>query len=226
MVFKNTFLDMVAKSPFKLLQAHMQESCKAAVNLPSFFEASLAKDWDLAKDIMLAISEVESSSDALKIEVCQNLHNGIFLPVSKGQILSLLMHQDSIANTAEDLSGLVFSRKMDFPELIHDDLKFFLASAVNACVKAEKAISELSQVIESGFSGSVQSITESIIDDVNSLESENDKLQRNIRNKVFLIEDELNPLNAMFLYKVLQRVGNLADSAQRVGVQLIMLVTR
>ncbi|MEE3003237.1 MAG: TIGR00153 family protein [Pseudomonadota bacterium] len=226
MVFKNTFLDMVAKSPFKLLQAHMQESCKAAVKLQAFFEASLAKNWESAKDIMLAISEDESSSDSLKIEVCQNLHNGIFLPVPKGQIISLLMQQDSIANTAEDLAGLVFSRKMDFPNIIHDDLNFFLTSSVNACVKAEKAISELSQVIESGFSGSVQTITESIIDDVNSLESENDKLQRKIRNKVFLIEDELNPLNAMFLYKVLQRIGNLADSAQRVGVQLIMLVTR
>ena len=226
MVFKPTVLNIVAKSPFKLLQKHMRKSCKSAFVLSDFFNAALKSEWPEAKTFLLSISRYESRSDSLKIEVCQNLHKGVFLPVSKGQVLSLLMHQDGIANISEDLAGLIYGRKMEFPRSIHADIVKYLNSAIDACSQAEKAIAELSQILESGFSDSVNEVTEAIISDLNDIESLNDKLQIDIRRKIFALEKDLPPLDVVFLYEVIKKIGNLADCAQKVGVQLIILVSK
>lgn len=225
-MFKSSVLQIVAKSPFKLLQKHMRKAYKAVSLLERFLKASLAEDWTEAKSTFQQISRYESRADSLKIEVCNNLHQGVFLPVSKGQVLSLVTYQDELANIAEDLAGLIYGRKMRISAILHEDMLAYMQSAIHACAQAEKTIAELSQILESGFSGAMQGLTEAMISELDSLESVNDKLQIELRRKVFAIEVDLPPLDAMFLYAVIEKIGHLADSAQRVGMQLLMLVSR
>ncbi len=40
------------------------------------------------------------------------------------------------------------------------------------------------------------------------------------------IEDGLNPVDIMFLYKILEWVGGIADQAQRVGARLEVMLSR
>lgn len=225
-MFKYSVLRIMAKSPFKDMQKHMSECCGAANLLPNFFAAIIAQDWDGAAATHKEISVFESRADSVKLAICHNLHKGIFLPVSKNQVLDLVMIQDSIANISEDISGLVFGRKMSFPPAINDKLLLYVDSAVNACGKAFDAINQLSQMVESGFSGSVQELTEEIIAEVNKIESKNDKIQIDLREILYNIERDLDPLDAMFFYKTIDNIGRLADAAQKVGVQLIMLVAK
>lgn len=225
-MFKSSVLQIVAKSPFKLLQKHMRKSYKAVSLLEDFLAASLAEDWQAAKAVFLHISRYESRADKLKMEVCNNLHQGVFLPVSKGQVLSLVTYQDELANIAEDLAGLIYGRKMVIASSLHTDMLEYMHSAIAACTQAEKTIAELSQILESGFSGAVQELTESMIVELNALESKNDKLQIELRRKIFILEGDLLPLDAVFLYAVIEKIGHLADGAQKVGMQLLMLVSR
>ena len=85
---------------------------------------------------------------------------------------------------------------------------------------------ELNRFLVSGFSGFEQKITESLIDDINRIESDSDILQRNIREKIFVIEDTLSPVDTIFLYELVSDVGGLADIAQKIGLQLIILVSK
>lgn len=226
MVFKPPIFDVVAKSPFKLLQQHMLEVYSCVSLLEEFFQHTLKEDWDKSLEFLIKISESESRADKIKLSICNSLHDGIFLPVSKGQVLNLLMHQDSIANIVQDVAGLIYGRKMHFPESIHSELMNYISSSIKTCEKAESAVSDLSQVLESGFSGSVHSGTEKIITGIYKCESENDILQRHIRNSVFEIENEIQPLHAMFLYTVLKQIGSISDNARRVGTNFIILVSR
>jgi predicted phosphate transport protein (TIGR00153 family) len=225
-MFKSSVLQIVAKSPFKLLQKHMRKAYKAVSLLEPFLQASLVEDWVEAKSVFQQISRYESRADSLKIEVCNNLHQGVLLPVSKGQVLSLVTYQDELANLAEDLAGLIYGRKMQFSSVLHDEMLAYMQSAICACNQAEKTIAELSQILESGFSGAMQGLTESMISELDSLESQNDKLQIELRRKIFAIEADLPPLDAIFLYAVIEKIGHLADGAQKVGMQLLMLVSR
>jgi hypothetical protein len=40
------------------------------------------------------------------------------------------------------------------------------------------------------------------------------------------IESEMNPIDVMFLYKILEWVGGIADQAQRVGARLEVMLSR
>ena len=226
MVFKPPLFDVVAKSPFKMLQKHMKEVLNCVTLLDEFCNFALIQDWDKSLSSLLTISSSESAADNIKFDICNNIHGGIFMPVSQEQVLNLLMIQDAVANIAEDVAGLIYGRKMAIPSDLHEDFKNYLSSAIKTCEQAAKVISELSQVLESGFSGSVQTITQKIIADINDFEGKNDVLQRNIRNNIFLIEDKMSPLNAMFLYKVIQQIGSIADHSRRVGTHFIIMVSR
>ena len=65
-----------------------------------------------------------------------------------------------------------------------------------------------------------------MIEDLDTLEHENDELQVQVRAAVFELEAELNPVDAIFLYKVIDWIGEVADYAQRVGARLQILIAR
>ena len=54
----------------------------------------------------------------------------------------------------------------------------------------------------------------------------NDEQQITIRATLFKLESELSPVDVIFLYKIIEWVGDLADRAQKVGGRLQMLVAR
>ena len=44
--------------------------------------------------------------------------------------------------------------------------------------------------------------------------------------EVITLENELHPVNVMFLYKVIDSTGEIADRAQRVGSRLQLMLAR
>ena len=65
-----------------------------------------------------------------------------------------------------------------------------------------------------------------MISKLDSIEEDTDSLQINIRRQLFAIENELNPIDVMFLYKIIEWVGDLADLAERVGSRLELMLAR
>ena len=67
---------------------------------------------------------------------------------------------------------------------------------------------------------------EDLIEELDRLERANDEQQITIRATLFKLESELPPVDVIFLYKIIEWVGDLADRAQKVGGRLQMLVAR
>ena len=53
-----------------------------------------------------------------------------------------------------------------------------------------------------------------------------DEIQIAVRRQLFEIEKNLSPVDVIFLYMVIKRVGELADNAQTVGGRLHLLLAR
>ena len=85
---------------------------------------------------------------------------------------------------------------------------------------------ELDELVETGFSGNEVKVVQSMIKKLDKIEADTDKLERKIREKLFKIENDMPPLEAMFLYKVIESTGDVADRAQRVGSRLQLLLAR
>jgi len=226
MVRKSSIASMFARSPVKPLQQHMEKVCECAGLLPEFFRAIADADYERAESIQTSISAMEVEGDEFKQELRMNLPNTLFMPMPREQILDLVRQQDKIANIAKDIAGIMIGRKAEIPAPIASLFIAFVESAVNTANQAHTAINELDELVETGFQGRQIDIVEDMIAKLDQAEHATDKIERELRHALFRIENDYPPLNMMFLYRVIDWVGKLADVAQRVGSRLQMLMAR
>jgi hypothetical protein len=217
---------MFGASPVRPLQKHMESVQTCVQQLVPFFDAVLAHNWDEAGKCRDEIARLEGAADDLKRELRLNLPKGLFMAVSRRDLLEVLTMQDKIANKAKDITGLIIGRQMEFPESIGPLLKDFIQRSIDASAQAQKAINELDELVETGFRGTEVKLVESMIKTLDEIESDTDKIQVQVRAELFAIESHLNPVEVMFLYRIIDWIGDLGDLAQRVGSRLELMLAR
>jgi predicted phosphate transport protein (TIGR00153 family) len=221
-----TLSDMFGASPIRPLQHHMQTVQDCISHLVPFFEAALAEDWDEAYRFQAEIAHLEHEADNLKKELRLKLPKSLFMAMSRRDLLEVLTMQDKIANKAKDIAGLIIGREMTFPNNIGTLLMDFIKRSIDASAQAQKAINELDELVETGFRGTEVKLVESLIKTLDEIESDTDKIQVKVRKELFAIESELNPVDVMFIYNIIDWIGDLGDLSQRVGSRLELMLAR
>lgn len=222
----NPLSSLFGKSPIKPLQEHMSVVTRCAEELTDFLTAAIDGNWTEAEARYKGICEKENRADDIKRELRLHMPKGLFMPVSRGDLLELLTVQDNIANSARDIAGLMLGRQLGVPAQIQSDMREFLTASIGVIQQADKVINELDELLETGFMGREVDFVESLIQQLDTDERNADTLERNIRHKLFAIERELYPVDVMFLYDIIEKIGDLADRARRVGGRLQLLVAR
>lgn len=219
-------LQMFGQSPIRPLQTHMEKAYACVEALLPFFQAVLANDWPEAEKRQRKIASLEREADELKKSLRLHLPKNLFLPVPRTDLLEMLTMQDHLANKAKDIAGLVLGRRMRFPAEISSQFIQLLRRCLDAAQQAQQAIEELDELLETGFRGNEVNLVENMIVELDLIEHETDEMQVVIRQIVFELEDTLPPVDVMFLYKVIEWTGDLADGAHDVGGQLHLLLAR
>ncbi len=223
---KNSILGVFAKSPIKPLEQHIRMATKCSGQLIPFFKACTQNDWDKATKLRKHISDLEKEADNLKRQLRLELPGGLFMPVDRADLLELLSQQDRIANKAKDIAGRVIGRKLSIPEALQEDFMSYLARCIDATEKAADAINELDDLLETGFRGREVDLVEKMILQLDAIEDDTDTMQIKMRADLMALEATLNPVDVMFLYQIIEWVGDLADLAERVGARLEILLAR
>ena len=169
---------------------------------------------------------MESDADQIKKDIRLHLPKSLWLPVNRSDLLNLITRQDKIANRAKDISGLMLGRKIVIPNSIASIMLEYSKTAVATSAQAVRAIQEMDELVEAGFRGNVLDLVQGLITELDNLENENDRLQVQVRAELFKIEDQLPPIEAMFLYQVIEWIGDLADRAQKVGSLMQLLISK
>ncbi len=222
----NPFSNRFGQSPIKPIQEHMTKAQQCAEALMPFFELALEGDWKEARKQQKAIKNLENEADVLKKKIRIHLPKSLFMPVPRSDLLELLTMQDKIANSSKDIAGLMLGRKMAIPEGMAPSMVEFVSECIITSAHALKAIQELDELLEAGFSGREVQVIEKLISELDEQEHKTDVLQVAIRAKLFKLEKDLPPVDVMFLYKVIDGIGELADRAQKVGSRLQLLIAR
>ncbi|QBY03464.1 TIGR00153 family protein [Thalassotalea sp. HSM 43] len=222
----NTILGVFAKSPIKPLEKHIRKVHECAAHLPEFFRACADQNWSRAEEIRKTISTLEKEADELKREIRNELPGGIFMPVQRTDVLELVSQQDKIANKAKDISGRVLGRKLEAPEQLLEEFEAYVNRCLDAVKQAAAAINELDDLLETGFRGREVDLVENMIEKLAKIEDDTDSMQISLRRNLMAIEDKLNPIDVMFLYQIIEWVGELADLAERVGARLEIMLAR
>lgn len=222
----NSFLEVFAKSPIKPIEDHINKVHQASAALMPFFEHVFQSNWQQAETLRLEIRQLEREADEMKRNIRLQLPRGLFLPVERTDLLELITQQDKIANKAKDISGRVIGREMDIPATIQADFMAYLSRCIDATKQAAKAINELDELLETGFRGREVTLVESMLSELEAIEQDTDEMQINLRRQLRAVEQQLNPIDAMFLYKIIEWVGDLADISERVGARLELMLAR
>lgn len=213
-------------SPIRPLEQHMRKVHLCAKQLLPFFNAVLTQNWVDAARIQGRIVKLEREADTMKRDLRLNLPNGLFIPVSRTTLLEVLRAQDKIANKAEDIAELMVSREMHIPDNLAPLISIFVHRAVDAAKQACDVINELDELLESGFRGSEVKVVEKMVMKLDEIEHDCDDRLTEIRKEIFRLEKTLSPIDIIFLYKLVQWIGELADLAQTVGMLLQILIAR
>ncbi|MCG7535647.1 TIGR00153 family protein [Pseudoalteromonas sp. OOF1S-7] len=222
----NAFLGVFAKSPIKPIEEHIKIVHQASETLIPFFNHAFKGEWTEADALRVQIRNLEREADTLKREVRLHLPRGLFMPVERTDLLELITHQDKIANKAKDIAGRVIGRELEIPESIQTDFLAYLTRCVDATKQASEAINEFDELLETGFRGREVVLVEKMLVELDAIEEDTDEMQIRIRRGLRSIESELNPIDVMFLYKIIEWVGELADIAERVGSRLELMLAR
>ena len=220
----NYVANIFGSSPVMPLEKHVDIAYRCAKQLNGFFKAAIADDWDKAAEYRNAIEALEHEADDLKKEIRMHLPKSLFMPVPRQDLLELLLVQDKIANRTKDISGLVMGRKLQIPAPIAEDFLTFVNRNVDAAKQARKSVRELDELFTSGFRGAEVSMVESLIEELDRIETDTDTREINLRTALFAIESSLEPINVIFLYRVIELTGEIADMAERVGRRLELLL--
>tara|TARA_B110000211_G_scaffold94244_1_gene109917 strand:+ start:177 stop:602 length:426 start_codon:yes stop_codon:yes gene_type:complete len=141
-------------------------------------------------------------------------------------LLDVLLIQDSIANITKDLAGLMMTRHMVFPQEFAEDFIKLSDLCIKTSGAAMVAINELDELLETAFSKRERKIVAEMVKKINELEHETDTAQNDIRNKLFLLESNLPPVDVMFYYRAIEWLGETADAAQKVGSRFEVMLTK
>ncbi len=219
----SSILKMFASSPIAPLQHHMTTVNACVQTLKPFFKAVLAHDWETVKSCRKRISDYEHEADDIKMHFRTHLPRNWLLPFSRFELFDLVASQDVIANLSKDITGLVIGRKTEVPPSLIDTFEDFLTSAIAAAEQANTISQELDNLLESGFRGREVDYIDKLHTTLRELETSNDDIQVTLRSQLFELEASLPPVDVIFFYGIIDKIGELADCAQRVGNRIMML---
>lgn len=222
----NPILRLFGTSPIKPLQKHMAKVMECVAELAPLFEAVLEGDSEAVNAAQERIAALEDDADELKHELRLHLPRTYFLPVERRDLLEVLTMQDNVANRAKDIAGLIRGRGMTLPESMGPAFKEFVKSGIEACAQAQRAVNELDELVETGFRGTEVKRVREMLTELDRLEKNTDIIQVDIRTKLFAMERNLPPIDVVFLYKVIDLIGDVGDCAQRVGSRLQLMLAR
>ena len=223
---KSYFARIFGSSPVAPLQQHMAEVVDCVEVLPELFRASAAGDVQRMRDAHRQIVQHEHEADRLKKEIRAHLPPDLFMPWDRRDFLELLRAQDRIANKSKDIAGLMIGRQMQWPPALMESTLGLLDQGIEAARQAKASVRELDELVEAGFRGAELEIVESLLDKLDDVEAETDRMQVQLRSQLFEIERELYPVDVMFLYQIIEALGTLADRAQQTGARFQILLAR
>jgi predicted phosphate transport protein (TIGR00153 family) len=184
------------------------------------------KDKAGLEAIRKRIFELENEADRIKNELRSHLPKSIFMAVDRRDLLDILDMQDSIADVAQDIAGMLVVRELECPEAIQAPLMALVERSVEACNRLGEIMEEFDTLVEHGFRGPESEKVLMMIDDLNKIETDTDEKGMQFTKQLFAHEQEFNPVSVILWLRIGRLIGDLANFAERTGNRHRLLIAR
>tara|TARA_B100000686_G_C16680017_1_gene911370 strand:+ start:471 stop:1130 length:660 start_codon:yes stop_codon:yes gene_type:complete len=219
-------MQLFGQSPFKPLQEHFKVVLQCANEVPELLIAAQSFESETVTSIRDRIFSLESEADNIKNELRSHLPKTIFLPVDRRELLVILDMQDSIADAAQDIAGMLVVRDMRLPDQVHEPVMALTHRCVEACNQLGRIMEEMDKLTATGFRGPEAEKVMYMIDELNKIETDTDVHAVNLMKVLFANENEIGAVSTVMWDRVIHWIGDLANFAERAGNRHRLLLAR
>ena len=217
MAVKPALSEVLSTSPLAIMERHAEACLDCVHRLAPYFESVQSENWRRAEEVQQEIARLEALADDIKLDVRKNLPRGLWMSVSRPDLLELVRVQDKMANETKDIAGLSLGRQLKFPTKLEKPVFKFIATVTDASEKAVEVVSATRELSRTAFSSrQVKAISAKCVL-VERIERKSDEMQSKLRAKLRTHEQDLSPIDAIFLYQLLSNIGEIADHAEKVS---------
>jgi hypothetical protein len=224
--FKSFFTGLLTEtSPFEQLTRHVEKVCKTVHALVEELRG-YASGEDISGD---TVSEFEFEADQKKQEIRRELpRSDLLMPVARSDLLSLLWHQDEIADNSQDVAELLPLLKLkgslpkDYRESM-DELARILEESVD---EYKELVKNAGAIIKGTSSGQdkIEEVWDSI-EEINQLEHRADKSTRKAVKAVYR-DEEMQDIEKYHLIQIALKANNILDHIENAANFIRIMTNR
>ena len=211
-----------APTHFELFHAHAVAVEETVGHMLSAVNA--AADGEDPEDHITSPVEAELRADEVKNDIRKRLGSGqISVLQGKDELFRMVSRQDRIADYAQNVAEQLSFRELFVDKEARGMLKEMAEAVAKTTSLYEDAVSQLKDVALSGYTKAGRDRLGELIDEVNLAEHEADLVESKAAAYVFSHGEDA-PLAAVHMYRVLQRMDDVANACEKAANGLLSIV--
>lgn len=208
------------KEPFIALQNLAQKVKECTQQVPLLFDAFFDGDYQRVRAVSEHMSHLEHEADVVKTAARDKLPRKMLMLIDRRDYLDVLSSLDGIADCAEDVGILFTLREMEPHDALVMPMQALVRRVMATVEKACEIVGTMDQLVDARFSGPSVVRFISMIDELGRLEHEADIVQDDLARRLFAIEDDIKPGSLFVWNKIFNKIGDMANHAERMGNRL------
>lgn len=218
-----SFKQLLGGSPFPPMMEHMSLAAECVAQISPMIHAIFDQHEDKIMELRSKVFELETQADHIYDHLSANLPQTKYLPVHRHDVITVLQHQEAIADTAQDIAGIL-SVKLDIAPELREPVLNLASKAQDAVQLALSVIKSLNALVETGFEGPDVDRVNDTINQLIQTEDGADMLGIDLMDILHKHHKDKDPVSTMFTYQVIRWLGELADAAELVGSHMRLLI--
>ena len=203
---------VITSQPFDQFHDHARAVQKTVECMNDAINAA-AKGKDPSEFIKATIAS-ELEADEIKSKIQGEIGTGVRFAIGRDTFLHMLSRQDRIADYAQNVAEQLSFRELFDDKKARNNLMEMAAAVLETVDSYEKAVDSLKELSQSGFSNKEKNILLECVRDVNLKEHVADEIEAKAAAHVFSNGEDA-PLAAMHMYRVLQRMDDVANACEK-----------
>ncbi len=221
---RNPFRSIFITSPFNELQEHAEKVKECVWAFQQAIECYAAERCKVFEEYLTEVDSLESQADAIKRRIRGHLPVNSRLPVSKFQLFLYLKEQDKVLDSVEKtLDWISYRMTPGIPRELEKDFFLLVDSVIEPIEDLSRMVAEAKTYFES-YSDKQRVIVKDIIHNLRKREHEADRLEADLKKKIFAMEDD--PIGTFHLVRLAELIGSIADHAENAGDMMRAMIAR
>ena len=211
----------VGATPFELFHDHAM-AVERTVDCMLDAVTAAVEGRDPSEHIAATVS-AELEADGIKAELRDEVGLGVRITIGRENFLYMISRQDRIADYAQNVAEQLSFRPLFDNEEAKTNLMKMAKAVVATVSRYEDTAEQLKNLSHSGFTAKEKRTLHRLIREVNQLEHHADEVERDSAAFVFSEGDD-EPLAAMHMYRVLQRLDDVANACEMAANAFLPIV--